>query len=221
MKPNSVKARVMAGDWHDKTVKEIAAELNCSKVSVTQALEAIEEETGEPVPHKSGDKREKLIINGKELTLTEALLESDWSDLDAKGIADVLGVKPERVTAALYRYRTRTGKEIPHVKSKRGPKPKKKEPETDKPKEPDPAEPEDSPESDAAEMKRYLKEDAKAMKNKKNLNPLRDKQQDKPVARCSACGGVIYPGELCYRVDLTDKIYCMSCITVEEAGDDT
>lgn len=59
------------------------------------------------------------------------------------------------------------------------------------------------------------------MAKRKFLNPLRDKQQDLPVARCAACGGEIYPGEKCYRIIFRAEVYCPNCIVMEEADDDT
>lgn len=45
------------------------------------------------------------------------------------------------------------------------------------------------------------------------MSPLRDKQQDPPVAYCHQCGGEVWPGERLYRWE--GRFICEDCFRSE------
>lgn len=58
-------------------------------------------------------------------TISYSLCADDWSDLTARQIAEVLGVKPRSINNAIYRILMKTGYRVPYKKDPRGSKPKK------------------------------------------------------------------------------------------------
>ncbi|MCD7919482.1 MAG: HTH domain-containing protein, partial [Clostridiales bacterium] len=119
----SVKEQMQSGDWSGMTAKEIAEELGCSVDTVYGALKQIKEETGKEVPYKKMRQKTEVNAGERNVSLKEALLADDWSDLTPTEIAETLGVNTTEVYKALYRLK-KTGREVPYKKQSRG-RPKK------------------------------------------------------------------------------------------------
>lgn len=109
----------------DYVLQEVKRETGLNPWSFYDLIELLklsdgwEEETGKPIRFaREKDERcdtEKKRNQYKKGSIAWTLLNGDWSDLNVRQIAEVLGVETKKIYSTINNIRIRKGYEVPHV----------------------------------------------------------------------------------------------------------
>ena len=114
-----MRQRLMSGNFAQKTIPEIAAELGKSSDRVRNMIAMIEKDTGYTVPYKreqaEAEESAKPPNPYREGTLIWRLMAEDWSGKTIAEIAEELGQNCGAIRQMIYKIKEDTGYRVPKL----------------------------------------------------------------------------------------------------------